>query len=687
MKRLLDKSRGIRNILKVYWRHILAASLFLLIIAVVYWRDLEILANEALSTEALSHVLLIPLFVGLLLYWKRDAFKASVALDSLRKKSESMFFDELVGLSLCLIAFLVYWYGSYTFYPLEYHMLSLPIFVAGVILVLFNLKALKALIIPVALLVFLVPIPNEITYTLGGNLANFNTQASYTILKGFGVPVTLNATYGSPTIMLTKSSAQPVSFTVDIPCSGIYMLTAFFMFAVFLAAIVQASVPKKLWIFTFGFAIFEVLNIIRITAIVSAAYIFGEEIAMLIFHSVAGLVLTFTGIFITLIVSEKLLKIKIAAGKTEEAPLCPECKRFQMKFQNFCLNCGRFFNPFKRKPSRIFWAKLTLLLVGCCLISLSVNAPVFAISKETMEVTSWEKTTGILPQFPEYRLAFLYRDTDYERIAKQDAALVYAYFPANLSNPVTYALVSVANSISNLHNWEVCLISWQTTHGRYPLVEVLASEDILLLGGNQLIARYLVFRNPEENYTQLTLYWYEKATFKMGATVQQRYVRISLVMLLVRSVLSYRQYEDQLLELGEAVARHWEPMKTQSLFSLGIPAQQTLLVFSIAFMTVAKAAQSTNEWRKRMNNLKIFNNLASPMDKLILQTIIELSKTKGTATTAEINLAIKNKTGKTVRLERLVERLNHLQDYGFIKRDMVFIDGKPFLIWRSLVNF
>ncbi|MGB9684493.1 MAG: exosortase/archaeosortase family protein [Candidatus Bathyarchaeales archaeon] len=388
MKRLLDKSRGIRNILKVYWRHILAASLFLLIIAVVYWRDLEILANEALSTEALSHVLLIPLFVGVLLYWKRDAFKASVALDSMRKKSESMFFDELVGLSLCLIAFLVYWYGSYTFYPLEYHMLSLPIFVAGVILVLFNLKALKALIIPVALLVFLVPIPNEITYTLGGNLANFNTQASYTILKGFEVPVTLNATYGSPTIMLTKSSAQPVSFTVDIPCSGIYMLTAFFMFAVFLAAIVQASVPKKLWIFIFGFAIFEVLNIIRITAIVSAAYIFGEEIAMLIFHSVAGLVLTFTGIFITLIVSEKLLKIKIAAGKTEEAPLCPECKRFQMKFQNFCLNCGRFFNPFKRKPSRIFWAKLTLLLVGCCLISLSVNAPVFAISKETMEVTS-----------------------------------------------------------------------------------------------------------------------------------------------------------------------------------------------------------------------------------------------------------------------------------------------------------
>ncbi|MEM3765945.1 MAG: hypothetical protein QXU46_02825, partial [Candidatus Bathyarchaeia archaeon] len=46
-------------------------------------------------------------------------------------------------------------------------------------------------------------------------------------------------------------------------------------------------------------------------------------------------------------------------------------------------------------------------------------------------------------------------------------------------------------------NWEVCLISWQTAQGRYPLVEVLASNDIQLLEGGQLIAKYLVFRNTD----------------------------------------------------------------------------------------------------------------------------------------------------------------------------------------------
>jgi len=658
--------------------------MFLLVILVVYWRDLEILVNEAFHTEALSHILLLPAFVGVLVYWKRDVLKALLALDSMQKSFEDMLFNSLVGLSLCLIAFLVYWYGSYTFYPLEYHMFSLPIFVAGAILIIFNLKALKALAVPVVLLVFLVPIPNEVAYALGGSLANLNTQASYTLLKGLGVPVTLNMTYGSPTIMLAKHQETPIPFTVGVPCSGIYTLTAFLMFAVFLVAIVQASAFKKAFIFILGLAIFEVLSIIRITSIVSAAYLFGEEVAMFIFHSAAGLILTFIGVFITLVASEKLLGIKMATSKME-APFCHECAKLREKFRNFCLNCGRFFNPFKRKPSRIFWTKLTLLLIGCFLLSSSVNAPVFAISKETMEVTSWEKTTEILPQVPEYRLNFLYRDTDYERIAKQDASLVYAYFPSNLSKPVTYVLINVASSISNLHNWEVCLITWQIAHGQYPLVEVLASKDIQLLEGNQLIARYLAFRNSEENYTQFTLYWYERATFKMGATVQQRYVRISLVILAWRT-FSHQQCESQLLELGEAVARHWEPIKMQSLLSLGVTAQQALLALSMVLIVATKVTQSTREWRKKMNNLKVFNNFASPADKLVLQTITELSKAKGTVTTAEIGSAIKDKTGKTMGLERLVERLNRLQEYGFIKMDIAINNNSPMLVWKSLVN-
>lgn len=38
---------------------------------------------------------------------------------------------------------LLYWHGSYTFTPLEYHILTLPIFAAGLTLILFNPQTLR----------------------------------------------------------------------------------------------------------------------------------------------------------------------------------------------------------------------------------------------------------------------------------------------------------------------------------------------------------------------------------------------------------------------------------------------------------------------------------------------------------------------------------------------------------------
>jgi exosortase len=649
----------------------------ILLILIVYGRDLEILAIEALNSEVLSHVILMPFFIGYLLYRKRDVVKATLILDKLQKRFKAKYLDELVGLSLCLIALLLYWYGSYTFYPLEYHMLSLPIFIAGVTLILLHFKTLKALFLPILFLLFFVPFPNEIMYTWGGALANFNTQVSYVLLKTFGLPVTLSTSYGAPTINLGL-----IPFTIDLPCSGIYTLIAFVMFAVFLASIISAPPWKKITIFILGFIVFEVLNILRITIIILSAAFLGEEIAMQFFHTTTGLILIFVGMLLTLFISEKFLKIKFFS-KIDKKPSCPKCKTAQKTLKNFCLNCGKFFNSFERTPSQTFWAKLIFLLLGCSILTLSINAPTFAITQEIKVASTWENTNNILPQIPQYDLRYGGRDLIYEQIAKQDAALTYYYIPFNISTPVVYVLVNVANTISNLHSWEFCLISLQTAKGQSPLVSVLDSRDIQLLEGFPIIARYLVFRDAE-NYTQVTLYWFERAVFRTGGTVQQKYVRISLI-ILTRNSADYEEYENHLLNFGQAIAQHWEPIKIQSLISLGVPAQQALLVFLVVFIIVAEATQYVNERRKRANNLKIFNNFASSYDKLLLQTITELSKERK-MTTRDINIAIKNKVGKFMKLERLVEKLNSLMEYGFIKMDITSNDNKPSLVWKSLVN-
>lgn len=71
----MEKLSALLKKVKVYYQHILATVLIILLIVLVYWRDMEIIANEALNAEVLSHVILIPFFVGFLLYRKKASFQ------------------------------------------------------------------------------------------------------------------------------------------------------------------------------------------------------------------------------------------------------------------------------------------------------------------------------------------------------------------------------------------------------------------------------------------------------------------------------------------------------------------------------------------------------------------------------------------------------------------------------------
>jgi len=668
--------------LKTNGLYILTAASTTLIILIVYSRDLAIIAKEALRNEALSHILLIPFLAGFLFCLKRDMVKATLALHRHLEKGK-INIEEIIGVSLCLVAFLTYWYGSYTFHPLEYHLLSLPIFLVGVTMILFNLKTVIALIYPIVFLFFLVPPPTELTYYLGGALANFNTQASHIILKSLGLPVTLSSSYGPPTLTLTTSLGNPTSFTIDLPCSGIYSLIGFTVFTVFLAFITSTTPMRKTGVLLLGFVILDFLNITRITAVISAAYLFGEQLAMALFHTLAGFLLIFIGIIITLFVAEKIFNVQILPTR-KELPQCPECEK-RSTFQSFCLNCGNLRNSSGVQISKLFIAKILLLVLGCFIASISINAPTFAIAQGPIDITSnptLENSTNIFPQIPGYNLAFLYRDTDFERTAHQDASLVYAYFPTTRNNTKStiFATIGVADSISNLHSWEVCLISMQIARGQYPLVSVLDQRDIQLLPEVPLIARYLVFESPQK-YTQVTLYWYEKATFRTGISVASKYVRISLI-ILTQTGTPYERYKDELLDVGRQTASHWEPLKNQSLISLGIPAQQILLASSIAFVAFTKTAQSTYEKMKRTNNQKIFQNFASQREKLILQTIQELAQEEKKMETREIKTAIEKKLGESLELEDLSNILNKLEEYGFIRKDIASVENRPKMIWK-----
>jgi len=650
--------------------------MIVLTILVVYRQDLTIVVNEVLQSEAVSHVILVPFVISYLLYRKREMIKASIGFDKTRETIRILSLEDLVGVAVCISAFLLYWYGSYTFYALEYHLISLPIFCVGIALILFNTKTLTVLIFPILFLLFLIPPPSEVVYTAGTFLAYFNTQASYTLLKSFGLPVALSFSYASPIIVVDNASG-PISFAIDVACSGMYSLIAFVMFATFLAYLVRGSVWKKASLFILGFLILQILNIVRISSIVFIGYSLDEEIAMSIFHIFSGWILIFGGMLLLLLIGEKLLHIQIF--RASRIDYCPKCKPSLANYQSFCSNCGRFLKKTSAIASKRFIIKSIVLLLGCFLVTFSIQAPVFAFAQGSAVTNeNWQTSTNILPETPGYQLRFLYRDTEYEEIAHQDATLLYVYLPETPSNSTIFVSVGVSSSISNLHSWETCLVSWQIAHGQPALVQVLDSRDIQIIQNPPIIARYFVFESPDD-YTQVTLYWYERAPFNTGVTVELKYVRINLI-IYAFDPNNYQKHEKILLSFAQSIAAHWEPLKVQSLISLGVPMLQFMLVLTMAFIIFTGTAKYAVDQRRKNNNLRIFEKHASQKEKIVLQTI--KNATEETTFQAIVS-ALKINTEKITRPSELAEILKCLVDEGIVKKAVISVEDRPTLVWKA----
>jgi len=474
-----------------------------------------------------------------------------------------------------------------------------------------------------------------------------------------------------------NDSSGPISLAIDVACSGIYSLIAFTMFGTFLAYLVRGSMWKKMSIFALGFLILQVLNVVRISFIVLIGYFLGKELAMGIFHMFSGWILIFGGMLLLLFIGKKLLHIQIF--RTSRTDYCSKCKPSLVNHQSFCSNCGRLLRKNLEITSRRFLAKSVALLFGAFLLTVIIQAPVFAFAQGSVVTNAnWQTSTNILPETSGYQLRFLNRDPDYEEIARQDAALLYAYVPENPSNSTIFVNVGVASSISNLHSWEVCFVSWRIAQGQPVLVQVLDSRDVQIIQNPLIIARYFVFESPN-NYTQVTLYWYEKAPINTGATVEQRYVRISLIIYALNPN-DYQKLEEILLPFAQSIAAHWEPLKNQSLVSLGVPMLQSLLALAIFFIIFTGTTKYTTEQRKRRNNLRIFENHASQKDKIVLQTI--KSATKENTFQAIISVLKKN-IGNTTRPSELTEILKRLEDHGIVRKDVINLKDQPTLIWKT----
>lgn len=645
----------------------------------VFFRDLILIFTDALQNEMTSYIFVIPFIFTYLVYRKRKMLRTVISPNVEPQSKNIRYLGPAAGMTLAATAMLLYWYGSQTFTPLEYHMFVLPLFTAGLCLILFSCETLKQLAFPIAFLFFLVPPPSEALYAAGSSLQILSAEASNAIANLFHIPSMLTAEYGNPLITITRADGSTIPFSVDIACSGIYSLIGSVVFAAFVAYITRDRLWKKTAIIMVGIPIIYLFNIIRITAMLVIGYHYGSELALQIFHLLGGWILIFLGTLSLLLISEKVFKAQIFAKQEEK---CVRCHPTFELNSRFCTSCGRILRHSVAKAHVGDLGKIFTVMLVASLLAM-VEVPVFATMQgppvTLIGPSSGEgMSTQILPQSDNYTLSFLYRDTEFEALSKQDMSIAYAYSPINGSYKAIWVALEIASTPSPLHRWEVCLITWRLEHGYGTKATQIELRDIQLRQNPPVVSRYFVFNYTETNETQAVLYWFETATFTANSTSQEKHVKISLIAY-PENMDELQQIEDQLVNLARAITDYWHPVKTWSQITILISQNGiTLSAATVTALAMIIVYYGVEARKRRAECLSAGEKLA----KTNREIVDAIRRIKEPTMLENIAKTLREITGQEITNEQLQHRIDELEKTGIIRSAIYNQNDEPIQTWK-----
>lgn len=662
-------------------------SVIAIAVIALYRQDLTQVFTGAITNEATYHILAIPFLFGYLIYRKRKMVSASLQTSQIGARGFQKYLSMLAGISLCAAAVFAYWYGSYSFTPIEYHMLTLPFLAAGLVLILFDVQTLKQLLFPIAFLFFLTPPPDEILYGFGSWLANLSASASNSLANVFGLHASLSTSNAGPVITILTANHTSLPFNVNVACSGIYSIIGFTIFAVFIAYITRGTVWNKVAILIMGIPLIMALNIIRVTAILGIAYNFGESLALTFFHDIGATVLMFIGVLILLTITDKAFK------KPKPTPPCPTCNPVPTKpAQPFCLNCGKLLKLSRIKLNFGDIAKI-LGVILIVIMLLSIQAPIFALTKGPAEVmvqtpsgTKVSTTNSMLPSIQGYTLTYAYRDTAFEQASGDDAALAYVYTAANATVSSVWVSMQIAASVTSEHRWETCLINFPLAEGNTVTVNKLDLRDVQLQTNAPITARYFAFQYKNSNETQVVLYWYETAVFNTNSTAstaQTKSVMISLIMYL-SSPQNVTAAENQLMIFAHDVNNYWQPIQTWSAVALALSYSGLYLsATATAILAVLILYAVFINRRDKKMLLTLYRKLPEQNQKVIVA--VGNAQKHGNATVEGILTELQKLTNEAVDKDWLMGKLAEAENAGLITRTLANRNDVPSILWKSQV--
>jgi exosortase/archaeosortase family protein len=491
-------------------------SAALVAIAVAYHYSLASLLQTLDLETPLAYLGLVPI-IALLLAATRS--QASAAEPQIHDRQ----IDYIIGIPLMggalAINLLLPAQLSSMFWVWRVDLLSLPIFVAGAIAIVFGARALWRMRVPVAFLLLAWPLPYTVLLIrwLEG-FTNLTLAALRVVLHAVPVATAQGGSDGS--LFLIHHGKESFVLSVASACSGVNSLVGFLLVGLaFLSLVRGRPVRLALWLVG-GLSLLWVLNIGRILLLFAIGGAYGERVAIDGLHPFIGLVLFNVGVLAMLLGLRPFgLELRLPAGlATRPAGTA----RMPAPARNALAHA-------RPRPSAVprVWAGLTVLALVSCLLAVTNNGlkayDLVANDLGVPRVVDFERDPGPPSGWSAHRTAtytwarrYFGEDSTWQR---------FAYTWKGKSSSQLRATVPVIADVittSNLRTFSTYGIEACYRFHGYKL----ESTGTVDLGGG-VTGNVLAYYNPKLRSDWNALYWYWPVQTPAGV----RYERITLMLI------------------------------------------------------------------------------------------------------------------------------------------------------------
>lgn len=262
-------------------------------VAAYHYSLLTLLRGLALETP-LAYLALVPVIVLLLI-----AIRALVP--HREPDIHDRYLDYMIGLPLLATALVLlvvlpirlssfYWYW-------RIDLLSLPLFLAGAVSLVFGLRALWRVRLAIAFLFLAWPLPYLIVLNGELNAVTAVTLGMLRFILGV-VPLAQSLPSTDQALFVVDHAGSRFTVSVGSACSGVNGMVGFGLVGLAFASLVRGRLSAKLLWLAAGLALIWLLDVARILAIFAAGSQWGEKFALNVLHPVVGLAFFNVGVLI-----------------------------------------------------------------------------------------------------------------------------------------------------------------------------------------------------------------------------------------------------------------------------------------------------------------------------------------------------------------------------------------------------